>query len=200
MIIEKHRVERRAFTLVKLFALMIGLLVVAEREARGVVDSGFTGPDVPALASMKGDYNARGAFDPATWRTNIPLLITKLQEINRNGRLRRPPGKRGQHPAGIAGPAAEPGRITKASPLPVGTCPRNCSKASRPPAEAPMPTMGNHAVDRAPVFSWRAALPGLFGRVAVAEFMAISLPHWRGGLNPKPPLGTFPGAPRRFAG
>ena len=33
--------------------------------------------------------------------------------------------------------------MTKAMPLPSGTCLRNCSSASSPPAEAPMPTMGN---------------------------------------------------------
>ena len=31
---------------------------------------------------------------------------------------------------------------TKARPLPAGTCRKNSSRASRPPAEAPMPTMG----------------------------------------------------------
>ena len=33
--------------------------------------------------------------------------------------------------------------MTKAMPLPAGTCFRNSSRASSPPAEAPMPTMGN---------------------------------------------------------
>ena len=33
--------------------------------------------------------------------------------------------------------------MTKAMPLPCGTCFRNSSRASSPPAEAPMPTMGN---------------------------------------------------------
>jgi hypothetical protein len=36
--------------------------------------------------------------------------------------------------------------MTKAMPLFAGTRDRNCSKASNPPAEAPMPTMGNPAV------------------------------------------------------
>jgi hypothetical protein len=32
--------------------------------------------------------------------------------------------------------------MTNAMPLPAGTRPRNCSRASSPPAEAPMPTIG----------------------------------------------------------
>jgi hypothetical protein len=36
--------------------------------------------------------------------------------------------------------------MTKAMPLFSGTRDRKCSKASNPPAEAPMPTMGNPAV------------------------------------------------------
>ena len=35
--------------------------------------------------------------------------------------------------------------MTKAMPLPFGTCAKKCSKASSPPAEAPMPTMRNVA-------------------------------------------------------
>src|SRR5512139_4133059 len=45
--------------------------------------------------------------------------------------------------------------ITKAMPLSSGTCFRNCSIASRPPAEAPMPTMG-----KPPLLASLAALRG----------------------------------------
>lgn len=33
-------------------------------------------------------------------------------------------------------------------PLPAGTCRKNCSRASNPPAEAPMPTTGNETCPR----------------------------------------------------
>ena len=41
---------------------------------------GFTGPDVPALAQMLGDYVNVGVRTPE-WRTDIPRLLEMLKEI-----------------------------------------------------------------------------------------------------------------------
>src|SRR5512140_2301203 len=62
--------------------------------------------------------------------------------------------------------------ITKAMPLSLGTCLRNCSMASRPPAEAPMPTMG-----KAPLLASLAALGGrgLFSDAAFPVCLLLGL-------------------------
>jgi hypothetical protein len=59
--------------------------------------------------------------------------------------------------------------MTNAMPLPGGTRARNCSKASSPPADAPMPTMGNAALA-----SGAAGAAGLRRRVCgIGFFMRL---------------------------
>ncbi len=53
-------------------------------------------------------------------------------------------------------------------PLLLGTAPKNCSSASSPPAEAPMPTMGNER-DASPSRSWAALGPGIEARASLAS-------------------------------
>jgi len=65
--------------------------------------------------------------------------------------------------------------MTKAMPLPAGTCPRNCSKASSPPAEAPMPTMGNDTPACENGVSAEAVLAGFLRRRFDAGFLFMIL-------------------------
>jgi hypothetical protein len=54
--------------------------------------------------------------------------------------------------------------MTNAIPLPAGTCRRNCSMASSPPAEAPIPTIGNETPASGADASCETALADLSGR------------------------------------
>jgi hypothetical protein len=65
--------------------------------------------------------------------------------------------------------------MTKAMPLFLGTCLRKCSKASNPPADAPMPTMGNQPLAGETGVSRGTTLAGFFPRRAVEVFFFMSL-------------------------
>src|ERR1035438_4490178 len=67
--------------------------------------------------------------------------------------------------------------MTNAMPLLAGTRPRNCSRASSPPAEAPMPTMGNDALAGGAGVIPRAALASPFGRRDGEDFCFMRLFH-----------------------
>src|ERR1700690_1730406 len=57
-------------------------------------------------------------------------------------------------------------------PLPAGVFARNCSMASRPPAEAPMPTMGNSS---AAPFALRRAAGAVLGVLAALAGLVTAL-------------------------
>src|SRR5512140_3433811 len=65
--------------------------------------------------------------------------------------------------------------MTNAMPLDAGTCVRNCSKASSPPAEAPMPTMGNDTLAGEAGVVSPAALAGVLGRRSGLDFVSMIL-------------------------
>src|SRR5439155_11304910 len=65
--------------------------------------------------------------------------------------------------------------MTKAMPLFFGTRDRKSSKASNPPAEAPMPTTGNETFTRETGVSGGATLAGFFRRRAGEDFFFMAL-------------------------
>src|SRR6185369_12640196 len=65
--------------------------------------------------------------------------------------------------------------MTKAMPLSLGTRDRKCSNASNPPADAPMPTMGNDTLAREVAAVSRAALAGFFRRRSGLDFVFMIL-------------------------
>jgi len=65
--------------------------------------------------------------------------------------------------------------MTKAMPLPLGTRDRKCSKAYKPPAEAPMPTTGNEPRPGETAVSGRATLAGVFRRRDGGRFFFMPL-------------------------
>jgi len=60
-------------------------------------------------------------------------------------------------------------------PLSLGTRDRKCSNASNPPADAPMPTMGNDTLAGEVAVVLRAVLAGLFRRRSGLDFVFMIL-------------------------
>src|SRR5688572_6065678 len=65
--------------------------------------------------------------------------------------------------------------MTNAMALPGGTFPRNCSRASSPPAEAPMPTMGKETFAGRAVAALRAGLADFFLPRSGLDFVLMNL-------------------------
>src|ERR1035441_6500278 len=63
--------------------------------------------------------------------------------------------------------------MTKARPLFFGTRDRKCSKASNPPAEAPMPMIGKESLAGGAGAATRTALAGFFDRRSGLDFVLI---------------------------
>src|ERR1700722_5376357 len=61
--------------------------------------------------------------------------------------------------------------MIKAMPLPAGTFFKNCSSASSPPAEAPIPTIGNAVFTRAPAAFRLINLAGVLAERAAEAFV-----------------------------
>src|ERR1043165_323905 len=83
--------------------------------------------------------------------------------------------------------------MTKPMPLFFGTRDRKCSKASNPPAEAPMPTMGNGAAAVETGAVWGAAR-GNFPRRRFGLKVAFTFPF---PATPAPEVGRFAGCEAR---
>jgi hypothetical protein len=76
--------RKRKITVFKWISL-VGLIVFGvctfSRDWAGTAKAGFTGPDVPTLGTVKGDFYSQGAT-LANGRTNIPLLVNDLLQIH----------------------------------------------------------------------------------------------------------------------